>query len=798
KHSVSAQVKYYYGDTLAEAKAKTTADATDEVVTATGWIGEETTVTVTPNTTDKFVGYKYDSTDGALSYTVAAKENTDETTHIVKVYYVKDNSQKHSVSAQVKYYYGDTLEAAKAKTTPDATDEVKTETGWIGEATTITVEPNITNKFTGYTHALTDGALSYTVEAEVNTDETTHIVKVYYVKDATQTHSVSAQVEYYYGDTFEAAKAKTTADAKDEVKIATGWIGEATTVTVAANTTNKFIGYKYDSTKGALSYTVEAGAATDTTTHIVKVYYVKDDTKKHSVSAQVEYYYGDTLEAAKAKTTADAKDEVVTATGWIGEATTVTVVPNTTKFVGYVYVETEGELSYTVAAEAATDTTTHIVKVYYVKDDTKKHSVSAQVEYYYGDTLEAAKAKTAPDATDAVKTETGWIGEETTVTVAPNTTDKFIGYEYKETVGALSYSVEAKEATVEDVNIVKVYYVKDATKTHSVSAQVKYYYGDTLEAAKAKTTADATDEVKTVTGWIGEETTVTVEPNTTDKFIGYKYEETVGALSYSVAAKKATAEDVNIVKVYYTPRNDLSYTVKYLEKGSNKALKKAKVVEGQNFGTKVTETAASINGYKVNGKATQSLEIGVDNNVITFYYTAIPTPATPGEGGDGNGDGGNGGTAATDNTPAPAADNTAQIEDQETPKANLDLEKDGAWALLNLLLSLLACIMSIALIITYFMKKREDEEEQNADYAASGDEEERKIKKKGLWRIISIAWAILMLIVFFLTEDMSLPMIWVDKWTILMVVMTIIQAGIMFMSRKKYEEEDEDNNTQMA
>ena len=242
----------------------------------------------------------------------------------------------------------------------------------------------------------------------------------------------------------------------------------------------------------------------------------------------------------------------------------------------------------------------------------------------------------------------------------------------------------------------------------------------------------------------------------------------------------------------------MSYTVKYLEKGSNKALKKAKVVEGQNFGTKVTETAASINGYKVDGKATQSLEIGVDSNVITFYYTAIPTPATPGEAGDGNGDGGNGGTEATDNTPAPAADNTVQIEDQETPKANLDLEKDGAWALLNLLLSLLACIMSIALIITYFMKKREDEEEQNADYAASGDEEERKLKKKGLWRIISIAWAILMLIVFFLTEDMSLPMIWVDKWTILMVVMTIIQAGIMFMSRKKYEEEDEDNNTQMA
>ena len=150
--------------------------------------------------------------------------------------------------------------------------------------------------------------------------------------------------------------------------------------------------------------------------------------------------------------------------------------------------------------------------------------------------------------------------------------------------------------------------------------------------------------------------------------------------------------------------------------------------------------------------------------------------------------------SVADNTPAPAADNTAQIEDQETPKDNLDLEKDGGWALLNLLLSLLACIMSIALIITYFTKKREDEEEKNADYASDEYDEDRTIKKKGLWRLISIAWAILMLIVFFLTEDMSLPMIWIDKWTILMAVMAIIQGGIMVMSKKKYEEEEEEQN----
>ena len=322
-----------------------------------------------------------------------------------------------------------------------------------------------------------------------------------------------------------------------------------------------------------------------------------------------------------------------------------------------------------------------------------------------------------------------------------------------------------------------------------------------------------TEAFKTVTAkkqsvWAGGDKKATVQAGDIAKAApaGYKFK----AIDPEVEAGSKVANGT-VITLTYEKRTDLSYTVYYLEEGTNNVLIEAKTVEGQTFGSEVTEKAESIDGYTIVGDDSQSIKIGVEKNEIVFYYTAVITPPTPETNPTPGDNGGNGGTTGGTPTvtpapattavaaaaPAPAADNTVQIEDQETPKANLDLEKDGAWALLNLLLSLLVCIMSIALIITYFMKKREDEEEQNADYAASGDEEERKIKKKGLWRIISIAWAILMLIVFFLTEDMSLPMIWVDKWTILMVVMTIIQAGIMFMSRKKYEDEDEDN-PQMA
>ena len=406
--------------------------------------------------------------------------------------------------------------------------------------------------------------------------------------------------------------------------------------------------------------------------------------------------------------------------------------------------------------------------------------------------------------TEAFKTVTSekqsvWAGGEKKATVQAKDIAKETpaGYKFK----SIDPAVEAGSKVANGTEITLTY-EKDEAATVEVGYTVKHVKEGETEAFKTVTSAKQTV-------WAGGDKKAEVQASDIEKAApeGYKF-KAIDPPNVKAGDKVANG---TVITLTYEKRTDLSYTVYYLEEGTNNVLIEAKTIEGQTFGSEVTEKAESIDGYTISGDDSQSIKIGVEKNEIVFYYTAVTTPPTPGTDPTPGDNGGNGGTTGGTPTatpapattavaaaaPAPAADNTVQIEDQETPKANLDLEKDGAWALLNLLLSLLACIMSIALIITYFMKKREDEEEQNADYAASGDEEERKLKKKGLWRIISIAWAILMLIVFFLTEDMSLPMIWVDKWTILMVVMTIIQAGIMFMSRKKYEDEDEDN-PQMA
>lgn len=72
-------------------------------------------------------------------------------------------------------------------------------------------------------------------------------------------------------------------------------------------------------------------------------------------------------------------------------------------------------------------------------------------------------------------------------------------------------------------------------------------------------------------------------------------------------------------------RDDLSYTVRYLEKGTDRELAEALTIGGKAFGDKVTATACSIEGYKADA-STKSLVIGsnaadIEDNVITFYYT---------------------------------------------------------------------------------------------------------------------------------------------------------------------------------
>ena len=67
-------------------------------------------------------------------------------------------------------------------------------------------------------------------------------------------------------------------------------------------------------------------------------------------------------------------------------------------------------------------------------------------------------------------------------------------------------------------------------------------------------------------------------------------------------------------------QNDLSYTVNYLEQGTNAALAEAKTVGNRTFGDAVVEEAIDISGYNKVEPASTSITIGTSGNVINFYY----------------------------------------------------------------------------------------------------------------------------------------------------------------------------------
>ena len=79
----------------------------------------------------------------------------------------------------------------------------------------------------------------------------------------------------------------------------------------------------------------------------------------------------------------------------------------------------------------------------------------------------------------------------------------------------------------------------------------------------------------------------------------------------------------NVINIYYTKRTDLSYTVNYLEKDTNKVLHDAKTVENQTFEAVVNpaDEKIAIDGYNYVGADKEKLTIGTGENVLNLYYT---------------------------------------------------------------------------------------------------------------------------------------------------------------------------------
>lgn len=236
-----------------------------------------------------------------------------------------------------------------------------------------------------------------------------------------------------------------------------------------------------------------------------------------------------------------------------------------------------------------------------------------------GDTLTYTITLTNSGNATGTVTVTDPIPEGTKIKVA--TTD---GYDL-ETNTMTWKNVEVKagksveltlEVVVEDnTSVIKnKAYVDDNKIPEEPETAVKHHYTvehytENLDGTYSKVEKDTVVSEDVEIG-----TKVTYEAN---KYDGFTFDDS------KTENKDATVPDNNnlVVKLYYTRRNDLSYTVYYKEQGTENELADAKVVDGQKFGDVVTENAIDINGYNKVNPTSAEITITTGKNEYTFYYT---------------------------------------------------------------------------------------------------------------------------------------------------------------------------------
>ena len=142
----------------------------------------------------------------------------------------------------------------------------------------------------------------------------------------------------------------------------------------------------------------------------------------------------------------------------------------------------------------------------------------------------------------------------------------------------------------------------------------------------------------------------------------------------------------------------------------------------------------------------------------------------------------------------PQGGESTEVQENPTPKGG---GSQNEWALINLICAGGTVLLGLFLLLSKLKKEEEEEEEKTS--AMRNDEEQSKGYKRRKWlRVASTITAVVSVIAFFLTEDITLPMVLVDKWTLLMAAFLIVQVIFVLFGRKWKELDDNKNNAETA
>ena len=106
-----------------------------------------------------------------------------------------------------------------------------------------------------------------------------------------------------------------------------------------------------------------------------------------------------------------------------------------------------------------------------------------------------------------------------------------------------------------------------------------------------------------------------IDKNKYKPLLGYKDGTIETDMPYEIK------EEDNVIRVCYVKRDDMSYTVKYLDKANDEELLNSEVRDGKTFEEVYTETAKDAPyGYRLVGNDTQEVKIDAEDKVVIFYY----------------------------------------------------------------------------------------------------------------------------------------------------------------------------------
>lgn len=257
----------------------------------------------------------------------------------------------------------------------------------------------------------------------------------------------------------------------------------------------------------------------------------------------------------------------------------------------------------------------NVISVYYVKDEEATQPTNYTVQH-----VVAGEVKDSQDYTS-----TAWINEQNPMiaieegSLAEKT---YTGYKFD------SISVDANTTEVASGTTITLTYVKDEGQTQPTNYTVHYTInGVEQEADKVEVTS---------TAWINDDPAqIAIAeggiPAPTDKYIGYKLDPNNAAYpAAGTMVSSGTEYTVNYVA------DEFPYTINYIDQATGNALQ-APLTADAVFGTEVTAEAVAIDGYVLVSDQQQTITMGVENNVINFYYAAdtIGTDPTNPDQGDG-------------------------------------------------------------------------------------------------------------------------------------------------------------------